>query len=84
MRRKFCPHGCEFMQCRVAGCEHTDTRPDLERAFGKFPSSSFASELAKSDPEKYAALRAEALAKGMIGPNLRDLRQQFLERQQQE
>lgn len=80
--RHVCPHLFERNCCPHEGCEHEDVRLPVLRAFGPASNSLFAAELKKRDPAAYAALRAEAVAKGLLAPTLKDLRKRFEEEQQ--
>ena len=68
MERGMCSHLERQNLCPVEGCWAHDSRPDLEKAFGHFSNATFAAKLYREDPARYAALKREAIEKGML-PN---------------
>jgi len=66
MERGICSHLERPNLCPVQGCYNYDSRPDLEKAFGRFPNSTFASKLHKDDPARYETLKREAVEKGLM------------------
>ena len=88
--RHVCKHLHERNACPFAGdgtpenppCEHYDSREPVLRAFGPASNSAFAAELARTNPAAYAALRQQAVARGLLAPTLRDRAAALKEQQQ--
>lgn len=71
---KYCSHKAREGRCLVADCSFYDARDPLQKCFSSEPNAAFAQQLFRSDEAAYALLRDEAVAKHMIGPNLRQKR----------